>query len=141
MNEGRAAALRRRVVRKNKLAVVLDRTALCRQRRETIAQPRPPLHALNDARLQFASVEEAVIVADGRRFDAAEQHRRVNFDSRIAGSLLTDNALEPVVLDQVLSKHRAGGVARPAATGAPGMFAAGHAPARTSLGSGTRVTG
>src|SRR3546814_6369265 len=32
MNEGRAAALRRRVVRKNKLAVVLDRTALCRQR-------------------------------------------------------------------------------------------------------------
>src|SRR3546814_18902708 len=88
MNEGRAAALRRRVVRKNKLAVVLDRTALCRQRRETIAQPRPPLHALNDARLQFASVEEAVIVADGRRFDAAEQHRRVKFHSRIAGSLL-----------------------------------------------------
>src|SRR3546814_2708757 len=53
-------------------------------------------------------VEEAVIVADGRRFDAAEQHRRVNFDSRIAGSLLTDNALEPVVLDQVLRQHRGG---------------------------------
>src|SRR3546814_3729054 len=71
-------------------------------------------------------VEEAVIVADGRRFDAAEQHRRVNFDSRIAGSLLTDNALEPVVLDQVLRQHRGGGVARTAATGEPGMFAAGQ---------------
>src|SRR3546814_13357659 len=73
-------------------------------------------------------VEEAVIVADGRRFDAAEQHRRVNFDSRIAGSLLTDNALEPVVLDQVLRQHRGGGVARTAATGEPGMFAAGQTP-------------
>src|SRR3546814_732090 len=52
--------------------------------------------------------------------------RSVNFDSRIAGSLLTDNALEPVVLDQVLRQHRGGGVARTAATGEPGMFAAGQ---------------
>src|SRR3546814_12004366 len=52
--------------------------------------------------------------------------RSVNFDSRIAGSLLTDNAREPVVLDQVLRQHRGGGVARTAATGEPGMFAAGQ---------------